>query len=157
MIYGSINAKETEAAYTPVIRKALDILRTTDVTDMHHGKYPLDGDRLILQINEVTTGPKDTKRPEVHREYIDVQYMVHGHELIGFYPNCRDGAVLEDDLDTNDVLFYQERENVNETMPHSTDGCFAIFFPEVVHRPCCMMNGPEEVKKIVLKVRVDSL
>jgi len=90
MIYGNINAKETEAAYTPVVRKALEILRTTDVSDMHHGKYPLDGDKLILQINEITTGPKETKRPEVHR-------------------------------------------------------------------PCCEMNGPEAVKKIVLKVRVDSL
>lgn len=48
MIYGNINAKETEAAYTPVIRKALDILRTTDVSEMHHGKYPIDGDKLIL-------------------------------------------------------------------------------------------------------------
>ena len=84
MIYGNINAKETEAAYTPVIRKALDILRTTDVSEMHHGKYPIDGDKLILQINEITTGPKETKRPEIHRQYIDVQYMVHGHELIGF-------------------------------------------------------------------------
>ena len=90
MIYGNINAKETEAAYTPVIRKALEILRTTDVSEMHHGKYPFDGDRLILQINEITTGPKETKRPEVHR-------------------------------------------------------------------PCCMMDAPEDVKKIVLKVRVDSL
>ena len=63
---------------------------TTDVTNMHHGKYPIDGDKLILQINEITTGPKETKRPEVHR-------------------------------------------------------------------PCCEMNGPEAVKKIVLKVRVDSL
>lgn len=90
MIYGNINAKETEAAYTPVVRKALEILRTTDVSDMHHGKYPLDGDKLILQINEITTGPKETKRPDVHR-------------------------------------------------------------------PCCEMNGPEAVKKIVLKVRVDSL
>ena len=36
MIYGNINAKETETAYTPVIRKALEILRTTDVSEMHH-------------------------------------------------------------------------------------------------------------------------
>ena len=51
---------------------------------------PTDGGKLILQINEVTTGPKNTKRSEVHR-------------------------------------------------------------------PCCMMNGLEEVKKIALKVRVDTL
>ena len=157
MIYGNIHAKETETAYTPVIRKALDILRTTDVSEMHHGKYPLDGDRLILQINEVTTGPKNTRRPEVHRQYIDVQYMVHGHELIGFYPDCHDGAVREDHLEDNDVLFYAEREDVHELMLPMTDGCYAVFFPEDVHRPCCMMDAPEDVKKIVLKIRVDSL
>ena len=105
----------------------------------------------------MTTCPKNTKRPEVHRDYIDVQYMVHGHELIGFYPDCGDGAVLEDNLDSNAVLFYQEREDDHEIMLPMTDGCYAVFFPEDVHRPCCMMNGPEEVKKIVLKIRVDSL
>lgn len=157
MIYGNIYSKETATAYTPVIRKALEILRTTDVSDMHHGKYPLDGDKLILQINEITTGPKETKRLEVHRDYIDVQYMVHGHELIGFYPDCKDGAVQEDLLEENDVLFYEDRSDVNELMLPMTDGCYAVFFPEDVHRPGCMMNAPEDVKKIVLKIRVDSL
>lgn len=37
MIYGHINAKETEAAYSEIIRKAITILRETDVTDMHRG------------------------------------------------------------------------------------------------------------------------
>lgn len=157
MIYGHIQAKETEAAYTPMIRKALEILRTTDVTDMHHGKYPIDGDKLILQINEITTGPKETKRPEVHAQYIDVQYMVRGHELIGFYPDKKDGEVLEDNLDSNDVLFYKERTDSNEIMLPMVDGTYAVFFPEDVHRPCCQMNEAEDVKKIVLKIRVDSL
>ena len=157
MIYGHISATATESAFTPVIRKALEILRTTDTTNMHHGKYPLDSDKLILQINEVTTGPKNTNRPEVHKDYIDGQYMVHGHELIGFYPDCKDGSILEDHLADNDVLFYQERNDIHEQMLPMTEGCYAVFFPEDVHRPCCAMNGPEEVKKIVLKIRVDSL
>ena len=38
-----------------------------------------------------------------------------------------------------------------------TDGCYAIFFPEDVHRPCCQMGQAEDVKKIVLKIRVDTL
>ena len=93
----------------------------------------------------------------MHRDYIDVQYMVHGHELIGFYPDCKDGVVQEDLLEEKDVLFYEERSDVNELMLPMTDGCYAVFFPEDVHRPCCMMDAPEDVKKIVLKVRVDSL
>lgn len=157
MIYGNINAKESENAYSATIRKALHILRTTDTTEMHHGKYPLDGDKLILQINEVTTGPKATKRPEVHAKYIDAQFMVHGHELIGYYPDCKDGEVLEDHLADNDVLFYKERSDSHEMMLPMTDGCYVFFFPEDVHRPCCEMNGPEDVKKIVLKIRVDTL
>ncbi len=157
MIYGHIDAPESAAAYSETIQKAIRLLRETDVTHMHHGRYPLDGDRLILQINEVTTGPKETKRPEVHRDYIDVQYMVHGHEYIGFYPDRKQSRVLEDNLDTNDVLFYEENENANEIMLPMTDGCYAIFFPEDVHRPCCQMGQPEDVKKIVLKVRIDTL
>ena len=157
MIYGHIHTSESAAAYSETIRKAIQILRETDVTDMHHGKYPLDGDRLILQINEVTTGPKETKRPEVHRKYIDVQYMVHGHEYIGFYPDQKTSMVKEDRLAEDDVLFYEENDRVNEIMLPMTDGCYAIFFPEDVHRPCCQMGEAEDVKKIVLKVRVDTL
>ena len=157
MIYGHIHTSESAAAYSETIRKAIQILRETDVTDMHHGKYPLDGDRLILQINEVTTGPKETKRPEVHRKYIDVQYMVHGHEYIGFYPDQKTSMVKEDRLAEDDVLFYEENDRVKEMMLPMTDGCYAIFFPEDVHRPCCQMGEAEDVKKIVLKVRVDTL
>jgi len=38
-----------------------------------------------------------------------------------------------------------------------TDGCYAIFFPEDVHQPGCQMGTPEAVKKIVLKIKVDTL
>ena len=65
--------------------------------------------------------------------------------------------MLEDNLDTNDVLFYEEDESANEIMLPMTDGCYAVFFPEDVHRPCCQMGQPEDVKKIVLKVRTDTL
>lgn len=157
MIYGHISSNETEKAYSEVISKAIKILKETDVTDMHHGKYPLDGDNMILQINEIITGPKKEKKPEVHRKYIDVQYMVHGQELIGFYPDCGDGEVLEDLLEENDVLFYEERDDINELMLPMTDGCYAIFFPEDVHRPCCQMGSACDVKKIVLKIKVDRL
>lgn len=38
MIYGHIHTSESAAAYSETIRKAIQILRETDVTDMHHGK-----------------------------------------------------------------------------------------------------------------------
>ena len=157
MIYGNIHAGLSEAAYSEQILRAIRYLRETDVTDLHHGKYPIDGDRFIVQINEVTTGPKEEKKPEIHRDYIDVQFMVKGHEYIGFYPDRKDGEVLEDLLDSNDVLYYKENPGANEIMLPMTEGCYAIFFPEDVHRPCCQMGEAEDIKKIVIKIRVDAL
>lgn len=157
MIYGNIHAGLSSAAYSEQILRAIRYLKETDVTDMHHGRYPIDGDRFIVQINEVTTGPKEEKKPEIHRDYIDVQFMVKGHEYIGFYPDCKDGEVLEDLMDSNDVLFYKENPNANEIMLPMTEGCYAIFFPEDVHRPCCQMGEAEDIKKIVIKIRVDTL
>lgn len=158
MIYGHIDVKESAGAYSEAIRKALQFLRENNVADMAKGRYPIDGDKLILQIQEPVTAPKETRRPEIHRNYIDVQYMVHGHEYIGCYPDKRDGEVLEDRLDTeDDILFYQENDKAEEIMLPMTDGCYAVFFPEDVHRPCCQMGEPEAIKKVVLKVRVDTL
>lgn len=62
MIYGHIDSAETLNAYTEKVRKAIAVLRemyVTEmyVTEMHHGKYPLNGDNIILQINEISAGP----------------------------------------------------------------------------------------------------
>lgn len=158
MIYGHIDVKENKGAYPETIHKAIQFLRDTDVVSMSAGNYPIEGDKLILQIQEPVTAPKETRKPEIHRKYIDVQYMIHGHEYIGCYPDQKDGGILEDRLDReDDILFYKENEKANEIMLPMTDGCYAVFFPEDVHRPCCQMGEPEAIKKAVLKVRVDTL
>ena len=33
-------------------------------------------------------------------------------------------------------------------------GMFAVFYPQDIHRPCMQIDGPEKVKKVVVKVRV---
>ena len=159
MIYGNIHVKETENAFSPTLKKALDILRTKDITGMAAGKYPLDDEgRMILQINEMTTEPKEMRRAEVHRKYVDVQYIIHGRELIGCYPDAGEDEISEDLLEPGDIRFYKYRDVPGEIMLPMTEGCYAVFFPEDVHRPCCQMGGePCEVRKIVLKVRVDTL
>lgn len=57
MICGHIDSVDTVNAYTEKVRKAIAVLRETYVTEMHHGKYPLDRDNIILQINEISAGP----------------------------------------------------------------------------------------------------
>jgi YhcH/YjgK/YiaL family protein len=33
-------------------------------------------------------------------------------------------------------------------------GMFAVFYPQDVHRPCMQIDGPEKVKKVVVKVKL---
>jgi YhcH/YjgK/YiaL family protein len=33
-------------------------------------------------------------------------------------------------------------------------GMFAVFFPEDAHMPCILADGPEAVKKVVIKIAV---
>ena len=84
MILGHINARESEAAYSKQIQRAIAYCRDTDVSGMEEGRYPQDGDDFIVLINQRRTGSREEKLPEVHREYAELQYMVSGREYMGF-------------------------------------------------------------------------
>lgn len=157
MIYGHISAKETEKAYAPRIREAIRYCRETDVSGMGESRFLLDGDRLIAQICDRVTEAKEKKLPEVHRRYAELQYMAEGRELMGYYPDKGDNEILEELLKEKDTIYYKENPDSEETMLLMTPGTYAIFFPEDVHRPFCMVEQPERVKKIVVKIDLDTL
>ena len=157
MILGHINARESENAYSAQVQKAIAYCRETDVSRMKEGRYPHDNGDFIVLINERRTGLKEEKLPEVHREYAELQFMVSGKEYIGFYPDLCDNEIRMDCLGEKDALFYKENYQSGEVMLPLTAGSYAVFFPEDVHRPFCQVDGPEDVKKIVIKIRMSTL
>ena len=157
MIFGHIDAPEFEHAYAPQIRRAIDYCRKTDVSRMKEGRYPLEGDSFIVLINERRTGKREEKLPEIHREYAEVQFIVSGEEYMGFYPDKGDNEILKDCLEEKDTLYYKENPVSGEVMLPMFTGSYAVFFPEDVHRPFCQMDGPEDIKKIVIKIKLDTV
>lgn len=157
MIFGHILAKETEVAYASMIQIAIRYCRETDVSGMGESRFELDGEDFIALVCDRVTGAKEEKLPEVHRRYAELQYMAEGSELMGFYPDCGDNQVLQDLLAEKDTIYYQENPNAGEKMLLMTPGTYAVFFPEDVHRPFCQVEGPERVKKIVVKIALDRL
>lgn len=152
MIYSHIDAREVPNLYPKQIQKAIDYCRRMQSADWKEGRFLLEGDRLIAQVFSRGTGPKEEKLPEVHRRYVEVQYMAEGEEYIGYYPDCGDNQVREDLLEEKDTLYYEENPGVSEIMLPMKQGCYAIFFPEDVHRPFCQMGEAMTVKRIVVKV-----
>ncbi len=158
MIYGNINcAKENISIYPQAIQKAIQYLRDTDLENMAPGKYQIDGDNMFINVMETKTAQRQAKRPEAHIDYIDVQYVVRGCERDYFYTDMGDSEIDEDAYATRDVAFFKPNPNVIESSVVMHAGDYAIFFPSDIHTPACSVGDDMDIKKVIIKVKVDTL
>ena len=156
MIFGHVRNYESDFWWLPQpLKIAVDHLKRTDFATLPAGSYDLQGKDIYVQVNDVTTRPFAETRPEVHRQYVDVQFLVRGREKIGVASDTGNNAVAEDLLAERDLLFYAAMEN--EFTLTMTPGSFAVFMPSDVHRPACAFDQPEAIRKVVVKVRASLL
>lgn len=156
MIFGNIhNMSDVLPALPAPLQTALRHLQTTDFGQLPAGNYDLQGKDIYVQVIDLTTRAFAETRPEVHRQYIDVQFLWSGRERIGVANDTGNNRIAEDLLEQRDLLFYSGMEN--ESTLAMLPGSFAVFFPSDVHRPACQLDGPEAIRKIVIKVRLSLL
>lgn len=157
MIFGNVHHEPQLSAYPKGIQTALKFLAETDFLAMEPGVHPIDGEQIFAQVIDCTTEPRSAKRPEVHRKYVDVQFIVTGKERIAFYPDEGDHEVDEELLSTRDIIFYKNNPNAKEQSVLMEPGNFAVFFPWDVHIPSISIDGECAVRKIVVKVSMDCI
>jgi YhcH/YjgK/YiaL family protein len=156
MIFGNIKDYESGFAWLPQpLKTVIEHLKQTDFQALPVGNYDLQGKDIYVQVFDMTTKPFAETRPEVHRQYADVQFSVSGCEQIGVASDDGSNSVAEDLLAERDLLFYSGVEN--ESMLTMTPGSFAVFLPSDVHRPGVALGAPKQVRKVVVKVRVSLL
>ena len=144
MIFGHIS-NENPCNLPEAIQRALQFLRSTDFSQQEAGEVEIDGRDIYAQIIDMTTRPKAENRPEVHRRYIDIQFLAWGEEIIGVAADCGNNKISESLLAERDIIFY-----------HGA-GSYAIFFPQDVHRPACIKNKATPIRKVVVKVALTAL
>lgn len=149
MIFSSIYAKDDVKKYPQAIQTAIEYLKANDFAAMEPGVYEIRGKDIYAQVFDAKTGPADTKRPEVHEKYIDVQFLVTGRERLGFTWDTGSYEV-DERFDDRDLIFYKSVEN--EGFIEAVPGCYSIFFPADVHRPAVASGEPATVRKVVVKV-----
>lgn len=130
------------------IETALNYLRDTDMSNLKPGRYEIDDSDIFALMQNYYTKPKENGFWEAHRQYIDIQYVIKGTELIGYsnidnlksgeYDDAKDLLVLY-----GDGVFLEVRE-----------GTFVILMPQDAHMPGIAVTTSQPVSKIVLKVRV---
>jgi YhcH/YjgK/YiaL family protein len=134
------------------ISKALQYLRSTDFSILEPGRYDIDGENIYALVSVYNTKPLSSAKWEAHKKYIDIQYVASGKEKMGV--TSSDKVIpLEDYSENNDCTIYKGDGNYILV----DEGSFAVFFPTDIHMPGLSINLPKEVKKVVIKVKVEGI
>lgn len=135
------------------ILKALQILSSENLAAKEDGKYDVQGDTIFYIVSRYDTKPLSESKFEAHKKYIDIQFMADGRELFGYAPTTDLKPECDYDSDNDFILFPAPKDF---TKINFSKGMFAILFPEDGHMPCVQASGPENVCKIVFKVKIDA-
>lgn len=152
MIFGNLHTPGNENIYPEPVRRALNYLKSNDMAAMEAGVYDIEGKNLYVQVLNVVTDEAKNKKPEVHRNYVDLQFSPAGNERIGFVPDNGKNNSPEGYLEERDIQFYESVED--EVFLNMTAGSFAVFFPWDVHRPGCAVHEPAPIRKVVIKIHM---
>ena len=155
MIFGNIkDLEKTLETCDKAVGKALIYLRDHDFKTMKDGKYEIEGDTIYAKLQRYMTKPIEECRPEAHKKYIDVQFLVEGREELGWCAYSPDLRTISSYDGREDVAFFEQL--VPESSIILQPGDFAVLYPNDVHRPQVAIDSiPSQVTKVVVKVAVD--
>lgn len=156
MITGDIHHLEAyEKQLPPFIRQCLSAIRDFDFNSVLDGKYELCG--CTMSVESPATEPEEERKLEGHKKFIDIQFEIKGREeWIGVESIFDSPRTLESYEDRDLYFFESHREK--ESKVYFTEGRFAVFFPEDLHRPLCQgRKGKEILRKAVMKVPVEKV
>jgi XTP/dITP diphosphohydrolase len=149
MIFDHIDNGALYYALNPLFPKAFEYLTAHDFTTMENGVYEVDEKNIFAIVNSYHTEPAEQRFWEGHQKYIDIQLVIKGTENMAHAP-VQLAKILEPYNDEKDFIKY-EAQGQQTTVP---SGYFTIFYPSDVHMPNLVFEQVEEVKKVVMKVRV---
>lgn len=157
----SANAPEL-ASLPKTVRQGIEFLKTADLSALPLGKQELDGDRLFINVQEYETKPEGIPVFEAHQKYIDIQMIVSGREWIGLTTAdvSNDPVTTPYDAEADYELYTPTEEPrwCADGLPRKLDvnaGELVVFEPVDRHAPCLSPGHAEQVRKVVVKCRID--
>ncbi len=151
MIISCFDSKEFKEIKisNPLFDKAFDTLFEMMKGEIKDGRHEVDGDNAYIMVSTYETNPINAdRRFEAHRDYIDIQLLLEGREIIGF-AEAKDLAVT--DPYRPDYELYGMIDEFDKVI--LTKGKIAVIYPAEPHAPGLAANAPERVRKVVIKVK----
>lgn len=132
----------------PFFTKAMEYIKTHDLSTMECRKHIIDGDNLWVTIMDCEMKDQENARLEVHNRYIDIQIPLSCEEQFG----VRDRTTCElpdGEFDEGrDILFF---DDPYEKIVTVGTGELITFTPNDAHAP---LIGKGTIHKAVFKVKV---
>lgn len=134
-------------AMHPLFEKAFQFLQQADLASLPIGQQSIVGKDLFAIISEGSGVGESDAKLEVHRKYIDIQYIISGTDHMGW----KDLAQCEEPNDPyteeRDAAFFPDKTKNWFDVPA---GSFTIFYPDDAH---AAMVTEDNVRKVVLKIK----
>jgi biofilm protein TabA len=134
----------------PLFEKAFAYLHDTDLATAPTGVHEIEGRNLLAIISEGPGVAEQAYKLEVHRKYIDIQYIISGTDRMGWKDLALCEAPNDPYQEEREAAFFPDRTNSWFDVP---EGSFTIFFPDDAH--AAMVTGTRVVRKVVLKIAVE--
>ena len=135
------------------IDTAIDYILNNDLLALPKGKTIVDGDNVYINRDTYIAKPYEECFFENHENYIDIQIVLKGHEIIGYThitnPDLKVTTPYNPDKDVTKYNY----DPKGAIMMDVTEG-FVLVYTEDAHLAKCKAND-EIVEKAVVKVKIE--
>ncbi len=149
MIIDKLENADNYYDVVPGLERFMQFYEANDLEAMPACKIKLEGNDLIVNLNDFSGKEEEDCRMEAHREYLDIQIPVGEDEMMGWKAqvDCRD--ITAEYNEQKDVEFYADKATAMFCVP---DGHFAVFFPWDAHQPGIAPG--KKYRKIIVKAKI---
>ena len=149
MIFGNIQNLGEYPFLEEQIKECFNYAKEHDLMSYEKGSHEIDGDRLFVNVVEYTTTTAEERFWEAHRQYLDLHLMLRGTEQIDL--NFIQNMDVKEFVEKDDFLPMDGEKNSSVIL---RDGDFLICYPKDGHRTAIQVNGPEQIKNAIFKIRI---
>ena len=152
MIFDNVMNCEKYYSCHPKFKAAFDFIKQAIDENLPVERYHLEGAEMFAFVQEYDTKLPEETMFEGHRNYIDIQCIVSGLEVMESVDLSKAEVKVPYDSE-KDVGFYMDSAKALRAVFETGD--FAVFFPHDIHKPGMCADGVKAAaKKIVVKVHV---
>lgn len=147
MIYGHVEDSMTDTLSSDMLAclKMAALFETGNP-----GSYPIDGDRVFVNIVEYPTVEEADRFWEAHRSYLDLHLMLEGEERIA--------------LGRTEIMEQKDYVEADDFLPVDGEACasvilrpgdFLVCYPEDAHMTALKADESIKIRKAIFKIRID--